>query len=423
MPLDPNVVAKWSAADWTRKVQMIRPSPGGAQGVLFVYLTKRRDYQPALADFVVKPVTESAANTTVAERLLRKVAGAKTLDSTPIAPGSSLGRAIIDSAAGWPTRNAKGLYASSEPPYPWTDRLNEFVGYLRNARSFLVQRAESFTELGDAYRENGGLARVLRDATLMKNLGRLYVADAVLGNGDRIDALNTGNIAFDADGNIVAIDSAALLTKFSALLRDAQAQMPQVDHMWSKPGTPGYQPPNPGLPPSNLNREGWAQGTIQGALSSPQQADYARLDQGHAPRTVATASMNLLFDPAALWQHFRSQMENAVRSNHLKVRASGGTPPLPTSPADWEAGRQPFTDGVLDGLKRVDTMLSGVSWLKTKFHFKSARAKHGSDANLSWTNFKMRRIIAQHAARGKSFDDAYAAAEQYALRKSRTVDF
>lgn len=396
MPLDPKQVAKWSANDWNRKVQMIRPSDGGAQGVLFVFLNRLPSYGPALADFVVKPVSGSGANTVVAERLLGKAANAVTLDSTPVSPTSSLGKAMIASAASWPPKATGSIYAApATAPYPWAGRLAEVAVHMSSATSLLIQRTGAFTELADAYRD-GSFAAVLRDRRLMHNLGRLFVADAVLGNGDRLDALNTGNVGFDRDGNVVAIDSEAMLGRFKDILSNVQRDGDMLG-VWSAVNGERTMSPTD-----------YARGTVKGAL---------RVPTPNGPKPAPTSNMQLIFDPAACWNHFRDGMETKLRFNSQDVRAAGGRPPLPPTPDDWAAGRTPFVAGVLDGLQRIDSMLGGLAWLKTKFHFKRARSKFGDDPNLSWTNFKMRRLIVQHAARGHTFDDAYAAAEAYANRK------
>jgi len=44
----------------------------------------------------------------------------------------------------------------------------------------------------------------------------------VLGNGDRIQQMNTGNIAFRSDGNVFAIDSTTIMASFESILHDSQ---------------------------------------------------------------------------------------------------------------------------------------------------------------------------------------------------------
>jgi len=95
--------------------------------------------------------------------------------------------------------------------------------FYKEAGSFMIQKlAVGMMELADANRLDGGLSMVLRNAALMKNLGRLFAADAVLGNGDRIQQMNTGNIAFRSDGNVFAIDRTTIMASFESILHDSQ---------------------------------------------------------------------------------------------------------------------------------------------------------------------------------------------------------
>ena len=91
MALEPKDVAQWPPVQWMRSVRMIRPSEGGSQGVLFVFTKDAPGWRWGSADFIVKPVQGSAANTIFAEDLLSKTADAKKLDSAGVRRTSLLG--------------------------------------------------------------------------------------------------------------------------------------------------------------------------------------------------------------------------------------------------------------------------------------------------------------------------------------------
>jgi len=111
---------------------------------------------------------------------------------------------------------------------------------------------------------------------------------------------------------------------------------------------------------------------------------------------------------------FRLQDEN-------KRRATDNKPPLPDPPAqDWHNARGHFIAGVLDGLARVDNLLSGFSWLKVKSEFKSLGQKHGKDLNMDYTNFKMRRMIVHLCVKGVPVEQARLQAVAYAEKKLKS---
>lgn len=451
MALDPNDVVRWSPVQWMRSVRMIRPSDGGAQGVLFVFTKEVPNWSFAQADFIVKPVQGSAANTVFAEEILSKTVGAKKLDTHGIRRDSLLGGAILDTVQQFlqmnpealdnaidtqPTgpskpsnRPGKGVQrneteqatrmmskVAKKPAYPYHQRLASVQKFYREAGSFLIQRlAVGMQELGDVYRTSGGLSQVLQNFALMKNLGRLFAADAVLGNGDRIQQMNTGNIAFGGDGTVFAIDSTTIMASFNSLIYDSQKG--------TNLSAQGYANPESG----KLTKDGWAHGTMMngGAAATRKQVDdYQKALKSAqigvsvpAPVLPVAASMELIFNPPAVWQLFRREMEYKLRDENKRL-ADSGQPALPSPPAtDWENARQHFIDGVLDGLARVDNLLSGFSWLRIKSDFKSLEKKHGKDLNMDYTNFKMRRMIVHLCRKGVPVEQARLQAVAYAERK------
>ncbi len=130
--------------------------------------------------------------------------------------------------------------------------------------------------------------------------------------------------------------------------------------------------------------------------------------------------MALIFDPPAVWKLFRNEMTFRLQDEN-KRRATDNKPPLPDPPAqDWHNARGHFIAGVLDGLARVDNLLSGFSWLKVKSEFKSLGQKHGKDLNMDYTNFKMRRMIVHLCVKGVPVEQARLQAVAYAEKKLKS---
>lgn len=408
MPLDPKTVAKWTPQQWSRTVKMVRPSGGGAVGVVFVFTKEVPGWPIAKADFVVKPLSGSAANTQFAEHVLDKLANARKLNSVGIPRESPLGRTIV-----LYVENAVDLHELGSKVQPEIERLRQVLPYYRNAGSFVVQDlVGGMEELNKAYQDDRGLIEVLTNRKLMHGLGALYVADALLGNGDRMDQLNAGNIAFGKDGRLFAVDSTTILTSYEKMLKDA------TQESWCHFEMGASGPQSNKLTPEHWVDDVLAPDNLGGvAVKTPSQHKLAQ--KGGTVVTPPSARLKLLFNPPLIWQYFRQDLEAKIKS--YNTGRANETPPRPAmqpaSGQQWDTAQQWFLDGVQHGLHKADSMLGGLSWLAVRSKFKGLRAQQGNDPNFSWTNFKLRRLIVRAAKSGKSLDEARNLAKQYAERK------
>jgi hypothetical protein len=94
--------------------------------------------------------------------------------------------------------------------------------------------------------------------------------------------------------------------------------------------------------------------------------------------------MDMLFDPEKNWTRFRDIMSDKLTAENDRLKKAN-QPSLPEPSADdWKVAREPFIAGVLSGLKRVDTRLGGMSWLRTKATFKAPdrEAREGHEHGL-----------------------------------------
>ncbi|MCU0649008.1 MAG: hypothetical protein MUF00_13490 [Gemmatimonadaceae bacterium] len=402
MPIDPKVVAKWNAAQWQANVKYARPSGGGAVGVLFCFTRTSTSYPINQADFVIKPLPGSAASTQFAEHTLSKLVGATSMQSEGIARASPLGNAIVM----W-VEHVVDLHDLDpiDNAHPDIDRLRQFAPQLRGAGSFVVQRvAQGMQELDAAYKTVDGLDRILTNEKLMRSLGALFVADALLGNGDRLDQLNAGNNAFDSEGKLFSLDSGTVLTSFDKVLKDSTKQS------WTRTDNTGA-----------LTSWHWAADILgkdnQGGVAVLTPAQRQLKQGGHAVATPPSARMTLLFTPNRIWDYFWSDLRNKVHFyNQERARNNQPLIPRPSNLAISNA-KTWFTKGVHAGLAKADSMLGGVAWLQTKYKFKELRAKHGGDPNYSWTNLKIRRLIVRAAKEGKSVEQAHQLVTDYVQRK------
>jgi hypothetical protein len=393
--VQPKDVLKWGPVKWLRDLKSVHPSGGGAVGVAFAWTRPVPPKEkPSTADFVIKPIQGTAAPTKFAEKVLSKIANAKSPNSEGIKRMSAEGEALV-------TR----LREFAAQPGPHKDRWGEVLGHYENAGTFLIMETQSgVKEFGDEYREQYGLRSMLRDQKLMKNLGLLCAADALIGNGDRFDNINTGNIMFTADGQLASIDSTAVLVSFQGMLNDVHKLS------W------GPLDPNQPLKPSDWLRLITRQVGNQ-VPSAHQQQTYDPL--GKPPALAPGFVMDSLTDLDELWRRFRNHIEGGMKGAS-KRRVDSGLPPIvPPRPQEWDQGRAAFMVGLNEGLVRIDQMLSGWNWLKFKSTWSNTAKQYGADPNMDWTNLKVRRLFLRMLAKGKSSKEIYETIDKYVKKKGK----
>lgn len=376
-------VAKWSESDWKKRVTYAMPSGGGAVGVIFVYVDRvpAMPAKPAESAFVLKPAQGSAAPTKFAEYLLKKIAGADSPHTRGI--NHTVGQA---KGPGKWIEERLAHFKGKETDPGLRSRWNQVWTHYQNAGSFLIQETQKgVREFGDEYRCLWGLSTLLANPQLMRNLGRLFVADAMIGNGDRLCAPNMGNIMFKPDGKIAAIDSNTVLTNYDACLKADEGSLAWGGNVYSK---------------KDRTPENWGLGITQ------QKTDGIT----GGGRAMPSFEMSVLFEPEKWWEKvFVTHLLDGLRKANMTEQA----------PLDWEwqMAWDNFKKGVDEAEKELDKRLSGISWLFLKSNFKKAVSKHGADPNLDWTNFKVRRLYYKARRSGKSEAEALEEVNAYVTRK------
>jgi hypothetical protein len=387
----PNDVLKWTPFQWKQNIRYMKPSGGGAQGVVFVWdqtTTMGNRTNPATSSFVIKPIQGTGAATKFAEFVLKRAGGASSPNSKPIARNSPVGDALV-----MKFKEAERLETDQGIKARWTEVMAHYEG----ADSFLLQETQQgIQEFGDVSRE-GGLRGMLRNEVLMKNLGMLFAADAIIGNGDRLCQPNTGNIVFKMDGTLSAIDSSTVLTNYNAILNDTSA----ASHFFAGPAD---------SKPTN-----WANDLLRGGgLSVPSAKQQQAHALGKAPVLPPGFGMKILFDVDTWWTRtFRSHLENGLRVESQR----SGVPMAVPRPDEWAGALLAFKAGVDEGIRKADSLLSGFSWLGVKSKYNKYVSTYGGDPNLDWTNLKIRRVYFKARKRGKSDVEAMTAVTEYVKKK------
>lgn len=383
----PKDIEKWDNNNWTRQVIYCRPSSGGAVGVVFVYAgraySKQSLAKPAEAAFVIKPIQGSAAPTKFAEHMLGKLAKTASPNSKPIPRRSLSGSGLVLTLK---------MFRDKETDTDIKKRWNAVFTHYDRADTFLIQETQvGIKELSDEFAKDGGVGAILSNKTLMQNLGKLFAADAIIGNGDRLYDLNYGNIIFKDSGQLCAIDSTTILTNFDSLLNSDTGIR---DGM--------------GL---STNTKTWVKNDIVGkfGLQAPTVAQQKAYNANPTSVTLAPAfGMALLFDVDTWWKtRFKQKIEFSARNDGN---------PLPPDPV-WNQALIWFKEGVKDGIKRIDSKLSGINWLGIKSKYKNYVQKYGGDPNLDWTNLKIRRMYFKARKKGVSEEEALKQIQAYVAKK------
>jgi len=430
-------VIKWGDGQWRANLKFASPSKGGAVGVMFCWCrnpgSDGPDYNKAsTADFVLKPISGSAAPAKFAEHFLGKTVGARGVNTEAVLKGTPAYRAVLDlltrfksslavavqdekSRINAPLGGRMGkIMAKQVADYDgrvsdrsvWGEeslnRWNQIWNHYATAEAFLVQETlQGIKEFGDVYREQHGLRKLLLDNNLMTNLGKLFAADAIIGNGDRLFKPNSGNIVFQPDGTLCSIDSATILTSYQEMLNDTTQQS------WLFPG-------------NSPSKQDWSNDIVrQGGVAVPTSAQQNAFNNNAKISVLPPGfAMNMLFDVDKWWrQVFRDHLEDGLRKESQKQQANGRPPLPPPIETDWSTALANFKIGVDEGIKKIDSQLSGLNWMGVKGKYKGFVAKYGGDPNLDWTNFKIRRLYFKARKRGKTDDQAMAMVDDYVKKK------
>ena len=386
----PKDIDKWDNNQWARQMVYCRPSSGGAVGVVFAWAgmaySRQNMKDPKHAAFVIKPIQGAASPTKFAEHILSKIGGAKSPNSKPIPRRSLSGSGLVLTLK---------MFRDRETDPQIKSRWREVFQHYDRADTFLIQETQvGIKEFGDEYREQSGLAMMLLNNDLMLNLGKLFAADALIGNGDRLSNMNAGNIIFQRDGTLCSIDTTTILTNFQAILDDTT----KISTTFANLGT---------MPANH-----WVTNDIvkYGGVQVPSRNQQAAYERGISPAVAPSFGLNTLFNVESWWKDmFRGHLEDGLRKLN---------PPLPSPPdTAWNNGLMHFKRGVDEGIRQIDSKLSGFNWMMMKNKYKSFVSRYGGDANLDWMNFKIRRKYIKLRKSGISEEQALKAVQDYVARK------
>ncbi len=393
----PKDIEKWDNIRWEKELAYCKPSSGGAVGVVFAWVggagSRRSGYvgslaeshKPETASFVIKPIQGTAAPTKFAEHVLSKIAGTHSPNSRSISRRSYSGTGLV-----MMLKSFRSMEKDSRVKARW----NEVFSNYNMAETFLIQEMQTgMRELSEYHEDENILRDFLTNQKLMRNLGKLFAADALIGNGDRLFSLNTGNIIFKEDGRLCAIDSAAILSGYSETV--AQNTEAFNRHVATVKPEQRREKAFGFFASSHIHSPGIA-------LLSPYSEKLMKIQNSYMDKGMQVPpekrvqivqplsfSMKQIFSIDGWW--------NSIFKHKLASKAKN------VSKEDWESALKEFKKGFEDGRKEIDRKLN---WGSFKWKYKKLAKQYGSDPNLDWDNLMLRREYFKLVKKGDDMETA-----------------
>jgi hypothetical protein len=333
-----------SAVDWDSASQATPSGAGGKGGVMFVRVGG--------ATHVVKAVQGTAATAMFGEQMVGAIGGAGTTQSLPVDARSPEGAAILTRLRHFQVQAQAGT--NEEMKQRWAEKLPFF----ESATYFLIQRAMDPTQ------EAGGVmtqdpTSILGNAQRMFNAGKLLAADTLIGNADRWEQLNLGNLFLGAGNTMEAIDTDALLQNWAAgrRLEDFSGEVSS----WTgaliaghgelqEPGAIGAAAPSSSLKRVFTDFNAWFDSVVKGLITTP--GNFGRYYSGQIPDDF-----------------------------------------------DWDGARANMKRGVDAGLALAHGILTHPG-KQVKADFRDYERFYGGDINLDWQAFKAKAMYAKMVYEG-----------------------
>jgi hypothetical protein len=334
-----------STIDWSTATQATPSGAGGKGGVMFM--------QVGGVMHVVKAVGGTAATAMFGEQMVSDISGAGTTDSLPVDATSAEGMALLTRLRHFQAQAQIGT--NDDMKKRWAEKLPFFEG----ASYFLIQRAMDPTqEAGTVMSANP--VSILGNAQRMFNAGKLLAADTLIGNADRWEQLNLGNLFLGANSSMLAIDTDALLQNRAAGIR---------------------------LEDFGSDVSSWTGALISG---------HSELQEADAIGAAApSSSLSRVFTDFDRW--FDSTVKGLITNPTTWGRYNTGNIP---DDFDWDGARANMKRGLDAGMQVVYAQLTGAQYQQVKTDFHDYETAYGGDINFDWQAFKAKALYAKMVYEG-----------------------
>lgn len=346
----------WEAATSAKPTE-----EGGMGGVIFVKVGG--------ATHVLKAAQGSAAPTLFGERVLQGIGGARTTESEPIRQGTPEFQRIMARLTAFKGQvdagNDERLKAT------WAEKFPFFAG----AQYLLVQKDMTVgggREFGRVYKQTP--QDILGNDELLRRIGLSMAADALIGNADRWEQMNTGNAFVDAANRVGAIDTEAILSEYQR-------------------GRGG-------------DDEKWANAQQYGAALAQGHVGHR---QGVQPIGAPASSPEDVIFKFDRWfdLRFKDAFTRPARMGEHKVQVG-------EAEVNWQQIKATIKAGLDDGLARVRTAVTGQHYKDLKHDFDAMANEYGADPNFDRTAFKIKAAHMRAATSGADRNQARQHAEEWA---------
>jgi len=379
-PLPETTGVTWSSPTW------VSPSSEGAMGGVILVTVGGNT-------FALKAASTDAGAVVFGERALKKIGGSAivTPDSIPVKSGSVEFTNILTML-----RDAEAMVAKDKLDNYRNKRAN-----LTNAKYILVQKGLNPVKLteetekdpasvlptkqveGTKLTDEQAESRKLMMRRLF-NMGRTLAGDLFIGNADRLDQINPGNIFLERDAAIGTIDTQAVLQSISS----------------SKP--------------NDIQR--WTEMLIWGGV---QESEEGVIGLG-LPSSMAAraADFDRWFDTVFRYYFFEKMRERVPEVAHVKGFLNNeerAHVEKAMEVFDWPAIKEEVRQGFNSGLGEIARILSSRRGRQEmKKGLQSAEAAYGRSKNLDWHALKVKGSYMAAVHAGANADEAMARASKIA---------
>jgi hypothetical protein len=395
--------------DWSEAMS-ISASAGGAGGVFFLH-------DNAGATLVVKFVKEGSARAMTSDRILNSL-GVPTAGMRAYFVGDPEGQAVLarvttlkDSlVAAQPAPAAQGQGAPANAAAPAQAAIAQaqvarvvavFNLTVPSATTVQISRhvagaGADLTKLPDARNQGHDpaalISAALSDQNNVQSLGRMFVADAFLGNQDRLEAMNLRNIMLEVrNGQVprfVAIDNDIDAPNIQGQLH-AKLVDTARNANWAGGGN--------FLAQANTDIQEWTSKLVEGGigLEGRVSADMRRVTDAYAASKDLADGLKL-----ALVQGFANDQAIVAALNAVA----------------WDLVRRYIGEGMRDALIEIRNMFTAKG-KPMKRLVQEAQATTGGDDQAHWEALKVREKYLELRSKTGTHAGAIAGLEEYALKR------
>ncbi len=378
--------------DWSTATNIGASSAGALGGVVFMTVGSEM--------YAIKPGEGSAANPLFAEEVLSRIGGAQTTESRPVRAGAGPFDEIL--------KKIRAARLAAQQGSPARARWDDLLPFYLRASFFLVQKSMKSNDLGGMGNDDFSATyktqpmKILRDHEFLVSVGRTLVADLLLGNADRLEAINGGNFFVLGTHRVGAIDNETFMPSMRVTAHHFTTGRGQADL--------GQNAAQASL------EENWVDYLIEGGSAVHKPAPVSRLPTIDDIDRWIRVSFLSVFSKYA--HPVNEPVEHAQDMARMQAMNAAGFPIQPgAAPShaelmnEYKAVRDAIVEGFAEGLAALEQHLTGSGGKKLRAKFRDLEEEHGREhTGMDFGAFEVRAAYLMARRSNQNHQAARAAA-------------